>query len=205
MKRLLILICVMVMHASDDACISENEYTSSLVEEVWNIELFEHHAVNEIKRVEASELSSLKPPKRIVIPDLNVNALIEPVGLDSAGRVGTIENPAVIAWYKYGAIPGDRGNAILAGHRDGRGKLGSFGNIERLEPDSSIEIEFEDGSRKMFVVQTNDTYLLNKVPEEVMQLNGGQRVTLITCGGKYVKEKGGYQSRVVVILKQAGE
>lgn len=140
-------------------------------------------------------------PVRIMIPTFDVNAPIEPVGLDNEGRVGTVPNAETVGWYKYGPAPGAEGNAILDGHRDWGGKLGSLRPIERLKLGEAVTIVFEDGSKQTFKVVSNNIYPLDDVPEDVMNLKGEARLTLVTCSGKYVKAKGGYQSRVVVVLK----
>lgn len=147
------------------------------------------------------EETAKRIPVKIELPSLDISAQIQPVGLDNEGRVDTIPDALEIGWYKYGATPGAQGNAILVGHRDWQGQLGSFRNIERLNPADTAKIEFEDGSSKSFKVTSNNTYPLDQVPANVMQLKGESRITLITCAGKFIKEKGGYQSRVIVILQ----
>lgn len=140
-------------------------------------------------------------PIKISIPTFEIEAPIEPVGLDNEGRVDTIPNALTVGWYKFGPSPGAQGNAILDGHRDWKGELGSLRSIERLKPGEAVIIAYKDGSQQTFNVETNNTYSLDEVPESVMELKGEARVTLITCSGKFVKEKGGYQSRVVVVIK----
>lgn len=135
------------------------------------------------------------------ISSLDVSAPIQLVGLDNEGRVATIPGAETIAWYRYGAASGAQGNAILAGHRDWKGKLGSFGSIERLNLGEIVIITFADGTEPTFKVVSNNTYLMDEVPESVMELKGEAKVTSIICTGKYDKVKGGYQSRVVVVIK----
>jgi LPXTG-site transpeptidase (sortase) family protein len=140
-------------------------------------------------------------PEMISIPNLHVEAPIKAVGLDDEGRMATIPSADTIAWYEYGSTPGQVGNSILAGHRDWKGKLGSFRNIEKLNKGDEVSIRFNDGSVKSFIVISNETYSLKDVPEVVMDLGGEERTTLITCAGRFIKEAGGYQNRVVVVLK----
>lgn len=144
-------------------------------------------------------------PEMILIPNLHIEAPIQAVGLDNEGRMATIPSPDAIAWYKYGSTPGQVGNSILAGHRDWKGSLGSFRGIERLETGDEVIIRFDNGSAATFKVESNHTYRLNDVPDTVMDLSGESRVTLITCAGPFVKKAGGYQNRVVVVLKGGGQ
>lgn len=141
-------------------------------------------------------------PVEIAIPSLDVSAPIEPVGLDRMGQMATIPNPNIIAWYAYGATPGTPGNAILAGHRDWNGTLGTFWQLGSLTPKDKVEIRFANGAHEVFQVVSDHTYLASQVPPQVMSSTGAPRTTLITCAGDFVRSEGGYQSRAVVVLKK---
>lgn len=141
-------------------------------------------------------------PVEISIPSLDVSAPIQPVGLDRAGRMATIPNAGIVAWYAYGATPGAPGNAILAGHRDWNGTLGTFWQLGSLKPNDKVEIRFSNGTQKAFQVVSDHTYLASQVPQQVMSSTGSTRTTLITCAGDFVRSQGGYQSRAVAILKE---
>ena len=149
-----------------------------------------------------SPAKQLVQPVSISIPRLGVHAPVKPVGLDLAGRMATIPNPHVIAWYAQGAAPGAPGNAILAGHRDWNGVLGTFWSLESLAIGSHVKIHLSNGSDEVFQVTSNHAYPANAVPSSVMSLTGPTRTTLITCVGDFVRSAGGYQSRVVVILQK---
>jgi len=142
-----------------------------------------------------------KVPTEITIPALHVKAPIQPVGLDRAGHMATLANPTTIAWYVYGAAPGAAGNAILAGHRDWNGTLGTFWNLEQLQVSDDVVITFADGTRLALQVVSDNTYPENAVPADVMRNTGETRTTLITCAGDFVRSAGGYQSRVVIVLQ----
>src|SRR5690606_1131997 len=139
-----------------------------------------------------------KIPVLISIPELHVEAPIQPVGLDSEGRMDTISSSEIVGWYKHGSRPGQPGNSLLAGHRDWKGKAGSFQHIEKLEIGDEVIITFDDESVEILTVTSNDTYALDEVPTSVMDLSGEEHTTLITCTGYFDKKKRGYQSRVVV-------
>ncbi|MGR5864674.1 class F sortase [Bacillus cereus] len=62
-------------------------------------------------------------------------------------------------------------------------------------------MQYEDKEIRTFQVVEKNVYPMNEVPEEVMNIQGESRVTLITCTGEFIREKGGYQSRVIVILQ----
>jgi sortase (surface protein transpeptidase) len=152
--------------------------------------------------IKQSVANNEKVPVSIAVPRLGVQAAIQPVGLDKEGRMATIPDAKVIAWYAYGSVPGGEGNAILAGHRDWNGALGTFWRIETLKPHDIIRIGFSDGNQSVFEVVSDTTYPSNNVPNQVMQLSGLTRTTLITCAGDFDHSGGGYQSRAVVILQE---
>ncbi|MEC0373327.1 class F sortase [Paenibacillus chibensis] len=143
-----------------------------------------------------------KIPVLISIPALHVEAPVQPVGLDTEGRMATVSSAETVGWYKYGSSPGQPGNSILAGHRDWKGKAGSFQNIEKLKIGDDVVITFDDESIEILTVTSNDTYDLDEVPASVMDLSGEEHTTLITCTGYFDKKKRGYQSRAVVVLKE---
>src|SRR5687768_1091778 len=60
------------------------------------------------------------PPSLLTIPTLDINAAIEHVGLDQQKRMDVPQDVNNVAWYKLGPLPGQPGNAVLAGHLDSK-------------------------------------------------------------------------------------
>lgn len=207
MKKFFVTITFVVVSCIAAACSGRNDYsgTAKAVPPVVTRTVQEGPALlqeEDRQPVTLTEENKQKRiPVRIAIPTFEIDAPIEPVGLDNEGRVDTIPDASTVGWYKLGPSPGAQGNAILDGHRDWKGELGSLRPIERLKPGEAVIIAYEDGSRQTFSVESNNTYSLDGVPESVMELSGEARVTLITCSGRFIKEQGGYQSRVVVVIK----
>ncbi|MCL6452823.1 MAG: class F sortase [Alicyclobacillus sp.] len=143
-------------------------------------------------------------PVEISIPRLHREAPVVPVGLDASGRMATVPNAGVIAWYEGGAVPGGPGNAILAGHRDWAGELGVFWQLESLRKGDVVLVRFSDGHVLSLTVASDAVYNANFVPASAMNVRGASRTTLITCVGDFIRSAGGYQSRVVVTLRATG-
>lgn len=143
-----------------------------------------------------------KRPVSLEIPSLKVAAPIDEVGLAQNGAMATVRGAERVAWYKYGAVPGKDGNAILAGHRDWNGELGTFFYLEKMKVGETLTITYENNQKQEFKLTSVQLYPVESIPKEVMSLGGKSRLTVITCGGKYVKSKGGYQSRVVAIFEK---
>ena len=140
-------------------------------------------------------------PVKLEFQRTQVTVNILPVELDSTGRMLVNDNLEVASWYKQSAIPGNNGNALIAGHRDWRGELGPFQYLENIQKGEHILIQYENHESRMFQVIEKQVYHAEEVPASVMSIQEGTRVTLITCTGKFIREKGGYQDRVIVTLQ----
>lgn len=143
-----------------------------------------------------------RKPVHLEIPSIKVSASIFGVGLTKTGTMDTLKGPTSIAWYKYGAIPGEKGNAILAGHRDWNGVLGSLYNLEKMKIGDKLTITYEKGHKRIFKLVSNRIYLINEIPKEAMSLEGDTRVTIITCAGKYDSKTQLYDSRAIAVFKK---
>lgn len=140
-------------------------------------------------------------PVKLEFQRTQVTVNILPVGLDAIGRMHVKDNLEVVSWYKQSAIPGNQGNALLAGHRDWEGKLGPFQYLENIQKGEHILIQYENKAIRTFQVIEKHVYHAEEVPASVMNIQEGPRITLITCTGTFIREKGGYQDRVVVTLQ----
>ncbi len=129
---------------------------------------------------------------------------IVPVGIDSSNQMELEEGIERISWYESSAIPGNSGNAILAGHRDWAGALGSFQYLETVSQGEQVVITYEDKTTRTFEVVSKQVYSFDNIPSYVTDISGEPRVTLITCTGAFDRAEGGYQNRVVVVLKEFG-
>lgn len=141
------------------------------------------------------------PPVKLEFQQTQVTVNILPVGLDAAGRMLVKDNLEVASWYKQSAVPGNQGNALIAGHRDWKGKLGPFQYLENIQKGEHILIQYENKEVRTFQVIEKQVYPAEEVPPSVMNIQEGSRVTLITCTGNFIREKREYQDRLIVILQ----
>ncbi|MBM7573237.1 class F sortase [Aquibacillus albus] len=126
---------------------------------------------------------------------------IEPVKTDQNGKMSVMDDPGVLSWYDTRGF--DVKNIIISGHRDWKGELGVFYGMENWEEQKKFTLVMKNGEQRTFSLSSVREYKKDEVPESVMKLQSGEnRVTLITCVGDFVEEDGGYQSRVVAILKE---
>ena len=154
----------------------------------------------------ASPGSTFPTPVTLRIPDLTVDAPIEPYGVNSrTGQMDVAPNVKDVAWYRFGPSPGQAGSAVLAAHVDLKGQgPGVFFRLGDLEAGELIEVLYDDGSELAFEVQARALYLKEELPLDAIFSDEGPPVlTLITCGGGFDSGAARYDSNVVVYAAPA--
>ena len=145
-------------------------------------------------------------PVRVVIPSLGVDAPVVPVGKTKGNSLEIPDDIDEIGWYRYGAAPAwGFGSTVLVGHRDGVVEgHGAFYNLAALSPGDIVEVsdtlQRESRFRVIARAVISKQEFANRSPELFAQ-DGPARLRLISCGGYYDSEHGGYQSNVVVTAK----
>ena len=152
-----------------------------------------------IRQIERASLAY--PPVQVQIPAIGVDARVVPVALDDARAVQIPEDIAVVGWYALGVAPGSPvGSAVLVGHRDGRTDgRGALYELARLVPGDRIAVADGIGRRLDFVVVAREVVDKAVLPtDDLFAIDGPPRLTVITCGGVYERENGGYQANVII-------
>ena len=82
-----------------------------------------------------------------------------------------------VSYLKSSVIPGEVGNSIMYGHNWNN----ILGNLIKVKTGEKIEILFEDGSKKEFII----TLIQEVKPHDVSILNNtiDSRITIYTCSG----------------------
>lgn len=138
-------------------------------------------------------------PVKVSIPRLRVEADVEHVGLDSAGRMGIPVEFDNVAWYREGYAPGEVGNAVIAGHLDdGKGDPGVFFNLEKLEIGDSVLVDGEEGRLHYRVVGKEKLPYDAEDTSEIFGDSDVPRLNLITCDGTWIANKRIYSDRLIV-------
>ncbi len=142
-------------------------------------------------------------PARLSIPELGVFASVQYVGLTTRGTMGAPTNFIDVAWYRYGAVPGTRGSAVMAGHVDNGFSLpGVFKRIGELRAGSELFVETRGGERLRFVVTDVRSYPYEDVPSDVLFGRADMaRLNLITCEGHWLAGEKTYDRRLVVFAE----
>ena len=134
-------------------------------------------------------------------PGTRRDTKIFPVGLDKNKAIEIPEDIRYVGWYELGVPPGvDRGSAVLVAHRDGREQgRGVFYFLGNLDVGDKVVVKTSAGEELPYKVVSRESILKKRLPyEELFAVDGDPRLTLISCGGYYDPDNGGYQDNVVV-------
>lgn len=147
---------------------------------------------------EAPEEEKIGVPTRLKIPAINVDAPVESVAQDSAGRMDVPKNSRNVAWYNLGYYPGQIGSAVMSGHLDNRdGSRAVFWDLEKLKSGDELIVTDSQGKEYVFEVTKVVKYKTNEVPlKDVFASHGTEQLNLITCEGTFIG--GIYDHRLVV-------
>ncbi len=142
----------------------------------------------------------LDPPRRVVVPDLGVNAQVVPTGVTQRGDAQIPRDGDVIGWYEYGAAPGElRGSSVLIGHRDTQAEgPGALFDLDQLRPGASVRVSQGKRTVAYRVVQLRSIDKAG-LPDALFRRGGPHQLVLITCGGPYLPDAGGYQENLFAI------
>lgn len=140
-------------------------------------------------------------PKRLKVPQINIDIALESVGLTSRGAVDVPRGRANAAWFNLGPRPGEVGNAVIDGHYGiwKNGQTAVFNNLSKLKKGDKLYIIDAQGATTTFVVREFKTYdWTSSVPKIFFSDDEKSHLNLITCGGTWNKTSQNYSKRLVV-------
>jgi sortase (surface protein transpeptidase) len=139
---------------------------------------------------------------RLTIPAIGVSA---PVVSVRGHRSGVLEVPPLgssqdVAWYRFSAVPGHRGNAVLIGHVDTYLGPAVFYNLYELRRGDRIYITSGPGHRAVrYVVRWAREVSKRRFPSRlVFGHTRAPRLWLITCGGAFDYATRSYEDNIIV-------
>ena len=142
---------------------------------------------------------------RIVIPAIDLDSKVVPVGWDVVKEKGATYAVWQVAEYAVGhhqgsANPGDHGNIVLAGHVGGYGKV--FKDLINLQPGDQITL-YSGEQQYLYVVQEQHVVTEEGVSKEVQAENAQyiapsdhEMITMVTCWPPTGKKR--FTQRVIV-------
>ena len=143
-------------------------------------------------------------PRLLRIPRLGLRTPVVPRGVDDRGAMALPDSAFKVGWYRFGSRPLDRSGAtVLAGHVDTRAEgVGPLALLAAVRVGDLIEVR---AGRNTVTYATTSVTRVGKALIDlpaVFSRAGPPRLHLVTCGGAYLPEAGGYQDNVVVAARR---
>lgn len=137
---------------------------------------------------------------RVEVASVGINSAVRPVGVSADGQMALPPDPEVLGWYRFGPAPGaGTGSVVLGGHLDSkRYGLGPLVGLREVEAGDAVSLTRSDGTARTYLVVDVRRYDRQALPEELFARTGPERLRIITCGGTYLPDQGGYQQNLVV-------
>jgi sortase A len=143
-------------------------------------------------------------PVRLKIPKLAVDAPIAYTGLTKAGAMAAPTDITGVGWYKNGALPGNTGSAVMAGHIDGpKGQPAVFASLSTLQKGDTLQVVDSNNVTIPFVVREARTYGQDEQPSEVFNASDHAHLNLITCIGTWDRTQHRFLQRLVVFADKS--
>ena len=101
-------------------------------------------------------------------------------------------------WFRLGPKPGEKGSAVIAGHRGWKTGPAVFDYLHELKPGDEILVVGEDGRERTFVVREMRVYKRDEIVPEVWHKDDAPHLNLITCSGNWDSAAGTSEERLVV-------
>ncbi len=139
-------------------------------------------------------------PTQLRIDAIDVDAPLDPVGLEDDGAMELPDDVSRVGWYELGVAPGEAGSAVLAGHVDSRSQgEGALFELRKVEPGEIVTLSGEDGTEQRWEVTARTTHDRHSLPiDELFRWEGPPQLKIITCGGAFDAETGSYEENVVI-------
>lgn len=138
-------------------------------------------------------------PAALTIPAIDVKTDLIALGIEKDLTVEVPDDADQAGWYELGTAPGQPGSAVILGHVDSTEGPAVFYRLRDLDPGARVDVTLADGTVETFEVTRIETVENGDFPAEKIYAGTPKRPTLaiVTCGGDYDADNGGYQSNVI--------
>jgi hypothetical protein len=137
-------------------------------------------------------------PAELRVPAIDVVQPLSTLGLNSDGTVQVPSDFDRPGWFRLGAVPGQRGAAVILGHVDSYRGPAVFHRLRFLRPGDRVEVILTNGVTTRFEVRAIETYPKERFPgESVYTSPGHSTLQLVTCGGRFDPRRRSYTANVV--------
>ncbi|WP_100501736.1 class F sortase [Geodermatophilus chilensis] len=144
-------------------------------------------------------------PVRVRVPAIAVNSELLRLGTDASGVLVPPDDFTRAGWFAGGAVPGDIGPAVVAGHVDSVDGPAVFYRLRDLAPGDEVLVDRADGTTARFTVTGVGRYPKDEFPTEaVYGPTPRAELRLVTCGGDFDRARRSYLDNVVVTAVLSG-
>ena len=147
---------------------------------------------NSIQSFISEEKITSGVPVRFRIPNINIDASVESVGVTPQGVLDIPKDYSNVAWFNLGPRPGEIGSAVIDGHSGWKDGIPSvFDGLNKIKKGDKLYVEDEKGVIVTFIVQDFRTFGPNENTTDIFTSKDGKaHLNLITCiGAWYVNQK----------------
>ena len=149
-----------------------------------------------------TRLGKPSPPVRVEIPAIGVASRLVRLGPNPDGTMEVPRDYGLAGWFTGGAMPGEDGPAVIAGHVDSKTGPAVFYRLRELRAGDTVRVRRADGAWLRFEVTGSARYAKAAFPTEaVFGPVTGPVLRLITCGGAFDRASGHYLDNVVVTAR----
>jgi hypothetical protein len=143
----------------------------------------------------------LPRPVELVADEAGLRMPVRATGVAKDGQMALPDSNGRLGWYRYGPPPGSpRGSTVLAGHVDTAEEgVGPLVRLADLRRGGAVRVRLADGSVVRYRTRSVQRFPKAGLPlARLFDRDGPAVLRVITCGGEYDAEAGGYQENVVL-------
>ncbi len=142
--------------------------------------------------------SPARPPERVLIPSIRVDASVVAVGLTPSGQM-EVPDFGLAGWYTEGPVPGDPGPGVVIAHVSSRRGPDVFARLAELRPGDLVTVRATDGVERSWAVVATEQADKDDLPTGRIWNGTTQAVLrLITCAGSIDPDTGHYEDNWIV-------
>jgi len=133
------------------------------------------------------------------LPSLGVGSALVDLDVGADGVLVPPADPDLAGWYRRGAVPGEQGPTVIAGHVDSQTGPAVFFRLDELAPGDPVEVSRSDGTSFDYRVVSVESHPKDAFPTALVYGPApGSVLRLVTCGGEFDPGRRHYRDNVVV-------
>ncbi|MBG9789908.1 MULTISPECIES: class F sortase [Brevibacillus] len=141
-------------------------------------------------------------PNRLQIPSIGLDTAIETVGITVEGNMDVPKSFDKVGILTPWTKPGEKGNAVIAGHFDHYTGPAIFYHLKKLKHGDHVIVSDSNDHQLIYVVKEVTAFKTKEAPlERIFGETGTSNLNLITCSGKFNKKTQEHAKRLVVFTE----